>query len=57
MDFSWQEYWSNIGVILEWVAISYSRGSNQPRVLTHISGIGRRVQDFISSPGCLEARG
>ena len=28
---------------LEWVAISYSRGSSQPRDWTHISCIGRRV--------------
>ena len=29
--------------ILEWVAISYSRGSSRPRNRTHVSCIGRRV--------------
>ena len=29
--------------ILEWVAISYSRGSSQPRDRTHISCIGRQI--------------
>ena len=32
--------------ILEWVAISYSRGSSQPRDQTHVScasGIGRQI--------------
>ena len=29
--------------ILEWVAISFSRGSSQPRDRNHISCIGRRV--------------
>ena len=29
--------------ILEWVAISFSRGSSQPRDRTHISFIGRQV--------------
>ena len=29
--------------ILEWVAISYSRGSSWPRDQTHISCIGRRI--------------
>ena len=29
--------------ILDWVVISFSRGSSQPRNQTHISGIGRRV--------------
>ena len=29
--------------ILEWVAISSSRGSSQPRDRTHVSGIGRHI--------------
>ena len=29
--------------ILEWVAISYSRGSSRPRDQTHISCIGKRI--------------
>ena len=29
--------------ILEWVAISYSRGSSRPRDGTHVSGIGRQM--------------
>ena len=29
--------------ILEWVAISSSRGSSQPRGGTHVSGIGRHI--------------
>ena len=29
--------------ILEWVAISFSRGSSQPRVQTHMSYIGRWI--------------
>ena len=29
--------------ILEWIAISFSRGSSQPRGQTHISCIGRQV--------------
>ena len=29
--------------ILEWIAISSSRGSSQPRYWTHISCIGRRI--------------
>ena len=29
--------------ILEWVAISFSRGSSQPRVRTHVSCVGRRI--------------
>ena len=29
--------------ILEWVAISFSRGSSQPRDQTHVSCIGRRI--------------
>ena len=37
MGFSRQEYWS--GVLLEWVAISSSRGSSQPRDWTHISWV------------------
>ena len=31
------------GIILEWVAISYSRGSYPPRDQTHISCIARRI--------------
>ena len=29
--------------VLEWVALSFSRGSSQPRDQTHVSCIGRRV--------------
>ena len=29
--------------ILEWVAISFSRGSSSPRDQTHVSSIGRRI--------------
>ena len=29
--------------ILEWVAISSSKGSSQPRDRTHVSCIGRRI--------------
>ena len=29
--------------ILEWVAISFSRLSSQPRAQTHVSGIGRQI--------------
>ena len=29
--------------ILEWVAISFSRGSSQPSGLTHISCIGKQI--------------
>ena len=29
--------------ILEWVAISFSRGSSQPRNETHVSCVGRRI--------------
>ena len=29
--------------ILEWFAISFSRGSSQPRDRIHISGIGRQI--------------
>ena len=29
--------------ILEWVAISFSRGSSQPRDPTHVSFLGRQV--------------
>ena len=29
--------------IVEWVAISFSRGSSQPRDQTHVSYIGRRI--------------
>ena len=35
--------------VLEWVAISFSRGSSQPRDQTHVSCIGRRVL-YHSSP-------
>ena len=30
-------------IILEWVAISYPRGSSRPRDQTHISCIGRQI--------------
>ena len=29
--------------ILEWVVISFSRGSSQPRDQTHVSSIGRQI--------------
>ena len=38
MEFSRQEYWNG----LEWVAISLSRGSSQPRVWTQVSCIAGR---------------
>ena len=34
--------------ILEWVAISFSRGSSQPRVWTRISCIGRWIPKLLS---------
>ena len=36
--------------ILEWVAISFSRGSSQPRNWTHISCIGRQIL-YTEPPG------
>ena len=29
--------------ILEWIAMHFSRGSSQPRYLTHVSCIGRQI--------------
>ena len=36
-------HWISQARILEWVAISFSRGSSWPREWTHISCIGRRI--------------
>ena len=37
--------------ILEWVAISFSRGSSQPRDQTHISCTGRQMYFTTEQPG------
>ena len=37
--------------ILEWVAISYSRGSSQHRDQTHVSYIGRWILDHSATWG------
>ena len=37
--------------ILEWVAISFSRGSSQPKDLTHVSCIGRQIFYHVSHQG------
>ena len=37
--------------ILEWVAISFSRGSSKPRDQTHISFIGRQILYHTEQPG------
>ena len=39
--------------ILEWVAISFSRGSSQPRDRTHVSYIGRQILPCLSHQGGL----
>ena len=36
-------HWILQATILEWVAISFSRGSSQPRDQTHVSCIGREI--------------
>ena len=47
MEFSRQEFWSDQKKkkkrMLEWVAISYSRRSSQPRDRGHVSCIGRQI--------------
>ena len=37
--------------ILEWVAISFSRGSSQPKDLTQVSCIGRQILYHVSHQG------
>ena len=38
--------------ILEWVSISFSRGSSQPRDRTHIFFIGRQILEPLEKPLC-----
>ena len=40
--------------MLEWVAISYSRESSQPRNRTHVSGIGRWILYYRTTWEALE---
>ena len=56
MGFSRQEYSSVHGIfqarVLEWIAISYFRGSSQSRNLTHVSCIffiGRQILDLCTT--------
>ena len=43
--------------ILEWVAISFSRGSSQPRDWTHVSCIGRRILYQLNHQGSPKYQG
>ena len=49
MGFSRQEYWSRLARILEWVAISFSRGSSRPRDQTQVSHIAIQGEDLDKS--------
>ena len=49
MGFSRQEYWSRLARILEWVAISFSRGSSRPRDRTQVSHIAIQGEDLDKS--------